>query len=238
MQQSLPRLFARPILFAHRGANLVHPENSLPAFSEALRLGATGLETDLWITRDDVVVIDHDGVVRSGLRRRPIRSLARQDLQGLLPTWAELLQITPETIDVSVDIKDPGAFSPFLDEVHRAGRNAHSVWVCHPDLSVLGQWQTVDDSFSFVHSSKLRVIEHSPEHHARQLRDQGVKVCNMHWRDWSGGLVAMYHRFEIACFAWGLMHVSETKEMLRIGIDALYADDVAMLVGVSSAFTD
>jgi len=238
MQQSLPRLFARPILFAHRGANLVHPENSLPAFSEALRLGATGLETDVWVTRDDAVVIDHDGVVRSSLRRRPIRSFALEDLGGLLPTWMELLRISPETIDVSVDVKDADAFLPFANDVRLAGRNPNSVWVCQPDLSLLSQWQAEENSFSFVHSTKLRVIEHSPEHHARQLRDQGIKACNMHWRDWSGGLVAMYHRFDIACFAWGLMHVSETTEMLRIGIDALYADDVAMLVGVSSAFAD
>lgn len=150
----------------------------------------------------------------------------------------ELLQITPETIDVSVDIKDPDAFASFASDVQRAGRNPHSVWVCHPDLDVLSKWQTIDDSFSFVHSTKLRAIEHAPERHAQQLRDQGVKVCNMHWRDWSGGLVAMFHRFDIACFAWGLMHISETTEMMRIGIDALYADDVAMLIGVSFSFAD
>ena len=234
MQQSLPRLFARPILFAHRGANLVHPENSLVAFTEALRLGATGLETDVWSTRDGEVVIDHDGVVRRGLRRRPIKTFERTDLPESLPTWSDLLEQTPATIDISVDMKDPDAFLPFAAAVHRASRGAGSVWVCHPELDVIDGWRTLDDGFAFVHSTKLRLIEDSPERHARLLRDRGVQVCNMHWRDWSGGLVALYHRFDVACFAWGLTHETETTEMIRIGMDALYADDVAMLVRVSA----
>lgn len=233
MQQSLPRLFARPVLFAHRGANLVFPENSLPAFAEAVRLGATGLETDVWQTRDGVVVIDHDGLVRSGLRRRPIKSVDIAALPSHLPTFESLLRQTPALVDISVDIKDPEAFKNLAGSVELVGRNADTVWVCHPELNVLQRWFEIDPRFSFVHSTKIRVIEESPEKHALQLRDRSIRVCNMHWRDWSGGLVALYHRFEIACFAWGLVHETEIKEMLRIGIDGLYADDVALLVKVA-----
>jgi len=238
MQQSLPRLFARPILFAHRGANLVHPENTLPAFAEALRLGATGLETDVWMSRDGALVIDHDGVVRSGLRRRAIRSIALADLPDDIPTFAQLLDRTPATIDISVDVKDADAFGEFAALVHDAGRSARSVWVCHPDLEVLQGWRDIDERFNFVHSTKLRVIEDSPERHARDLRERGVRVCNMHWRDWSGGLAAMYHRFDVACFSWGLIHAAETTEMARIGMDGLYADDVEMLVSVHASNAD
>ena len=58
-----------PIGFAHRGARAHAPENTIEAFSLALKLGATGLESDVWVTADGVPVLDHDGVVRSGLRR-------------------------------------------------------------------------------------------------------------------------------------------------------------------------
>ena len=56
-----------PIGFAHRGARAHAPENTLEAFALALRLGATGLESDAWLTADGEVVLDHDGVVRVGL---------------------------------------------------------------------------------------------------------------------------------------------------------------------------
>ena len=52
-----------PIGFAHRGARAHAPENTLEAFRLALRLGATGLESDVWLTADGVAVLDHDGAV-------------------------------------------------------------------------------------------------------------------------------------------------------------------------------
>ena len=43
-----------PITFAHRGACAYAPENTLEAFALGLRLGATGLESDVWLTADGV----------------------------------------------------------------------------------------------------------------------------------------------------------------------------------------
>jgi glycerophosphoryl diester phosphodiesterase len=48
------------INFAHRGASGYCPENTLAAFSKALELGATGIETDVQLTADGRVVIIHD----------------------------------------------------------------------------------------------------------------------------------------------------------------------------------
>ncbi|MQA17795.1 MAG: hypothetical protein GEV09_28165, partial [Pseudonocardiaceae bacterium] len=46
-----------PIAFAHRGARAHAPENTLEAFALALRLGATGLESDVWLTADGEAVL-------------------------------------------------------------------------------------------------------------------------------------------------------------------------------------
>ena len=73
MPTRLPALKVPPIGFAHRGARAHAPENTLEAFELALRLGASGLESDVWLTADGEAVLDHDGVVgRKGLRRRRI----------------------------------------------------------------------------------------------------------------------------------------------------------------------
>ena len=74
MPTRLPSLRRPPIGFAHRGAKAHAPENTLEAFTLAVRLGATGLESDVWLTRDGEAVLDHDGLVRNGLRRRRIAS--------------------------------------------------------------------------------------------------------------------------------------------------------------------
>jgi glycerophosphoryl diester phosphodiesterase len=49
-----------PLLFAHRGASLERPENTLPAFELGLQLGADVLELDVHPSRDGVFVVSHD----------------------------------------------------------------------------------------------------------------------------------------------------------------------------------
>ena len=55
------------LLFAHRGASANAPENTIAAFELALGLGATGLESDVWLTADGVAVLDHDGFADDGI---------------------------------------------------------------------------------------------------------------------------------------------------------------------------
>ena len=50
----------RPLVMAHRGDAVHAPENSPSAFRLALERGADLLETDLWRTRDGVLVCHHD----------------------------------------------------------------------------------------------------------------------------------------------------------------------------------
>ncbi len=50
----------RPLLFAHRGASIELPENTIAAFARALELGADVLETDVQRTRDGHVLVFHD----------------------------------------------------------------------------------------------------------------------------------------------------------------------------------
>ncbi|MDH6374403.1 glycerophosphoryl diester phosphodiesterase [Paenibacillus sp. PastF-3] len=48
------------INFAHRGASAVCPENTMAAFRKGLELGATGIETDVQMTKDGGLVLIHD----------------------------------------------------------------------------------------------------------------------------------------------------------------------------------
>lgn len=48
---------------AHRGASDTHPENTLAAFREAIRLGAHQIEFDVRLTKDGHLVVMHDATV-------------------------------------------------------------------------------------------------------------------------------------------------------------------------------
>jgi glycerophosphoryl diester phosphodiesterase len=58
-------------LEGHRGARGLAPENTLPAFATAIRIGVTTLELDIGMTKDDVLVISHDSFLNPDHTRSP-----------------------------------------------------------------------------------------------------------------------------------------------------------------------
>jgi len=58
-------------LQAHRGGRGLMPENTLPAFANALSLGVTTLELDVNITADGAVLVGHDPVLLPTVTRDP-----------------------------------------------------------------------------------------------------------------------------------------------------------------------
>jgi glycerophosphoryl diester phosphodiesterase len=51
------------LIFAHRGASKAAPENTLPAFEAAIRLGADGIELDVQYSSDGALVIFHNATL-------------------------------------------------------------------------------------------------------------------------------------------------------------------------------
>lgn len=77
-------------LQGHRGARGLLPENTLPAFERALRIGVTTLEMDAAITADGVVVVSHDPVLNPDLVRGPDGQWVAQPLVIRHLTHAQL----------------------------------------------------------------------------------------------------------------------------------------------------
>ena len=48
-----------PLVLAHRGANKVAPQNTIPAFERSIEIGVDGFETDIHLTSDGVPVVCH-----------------------------------------------------------------------------------------------------------------------------------------------------------------------------------
>jgi glycerophosphoryl diester phosphodiesterase len=225
----LPPLHVPPVGFAHRGARAHAPENTLEAFALARRLGATGLESDVWLTADGHAVLDHGGVV-GRLRRTPLRRLERSALPAHVPTLAELLASgSADDLQVSLDVKDPEA----LDEVVAVARAAGALgrlWLCHDDEATLAGWRERADRARLVHSIRLRQARGGPERHAARLAGAGIDAVNLHHSDWTGGLVALYHRFGLLALAWDCQFPRTLHEVLDAGIDGVYSDHVDRMV--------
>lgn len=72
------------LIYAHRGGAALRPENTIAAFDHGLACGAEGLEFDVHLSRDDVVVIHHDDTLeRTTSGRGPLAALTAAELGRL-----------------------------------------------------------------------------------------------------------------------------------------------------------
>ena len=120
----------RPLAFAHRGG-AYHPdieglENTLAAFTHAVELGYTYLETDVHVTSDGVLLAFHDTVLdrvtdRTGSIADSTYDEVREAMIGgreRVPTLADLFDAFPRA-RFNIDLKSEGAvesLARFIEE--------------------------------------------------------------------------------------------------------------------------
>jgi glycerophosphoryl diester phosphodiesterase len=235
VQQRLPSLLDYPIAFGHRGARAYAPENTLPGFELALKLGATGLESDVWITADGVAVLDHDGVLKRAMgRNRPIRELPRSALPGHIPSLSELIERCGSDYHLSLDLKDAESGQLVIDTVAEAAPDMlQRLWLCAPS------WESLlplrGHGAKLVDSTSLARMKEGPERRAATLRGNGIDAVNLHHSDWSGGTVALFHRFDRVAFGWDMQEPHILHAALRMGLDGIYSDWIDRMVEAYNA---
>jgi glycerophosphoryl diester phosphodiesterase len=229
MGMRLPSKREIPIGFAHRGARAHAPENTPEAFDLAVKLGATGIESDVWITADEQLVLNHDGHV--GLRRKQIRTLRRDALPETVITLPELFDRIPSTLDISIDVKDDAAMEPLLSwssTLEPLDRNR--LYLCHHDWQRLAEWRSLDPHVRLVDSTSLKAMELGPELRAHQLAEAGIDAVNLRHTEWTGGTATLFHRFDRLCFGWDAQHERILRDLLRMGLDGVYSDHVDVMM--------
>ena len=108
---------------AHRGASGNYPENTLLAFQKALEIGVDEIELDLYLTKDDHLIIMHDSTVdRTTDGTGAISELTLAEIKALdaggvfgeqfrgerVPTWEEALELVQGKVGLNVHLKEGG----------------------------------------------------------------------------------------------------------------------------------
>jgi len=110
----------RILVHGHRGARAIYPENTLPAFEYAIKIGADVLEMDVAVTKDDVLVISHDPHINPEICKGPHPGIAIHQL-----TLSELHEYDCGALKNPHFPKQqpvPGTRIPTLDEVLNLSR--------------------------------------------------------------------------------------------------------------------
>ena len=134
--------------------------------------------------------------------------------------------VTPvHVLELALDVKDIAAAARVIDIARLAGAEDR-LWLCHPELEVVASWRGLSDGVKLVDSTRLKRLTEGPERRAARQRSLGVDAVNLHASDWSGGLIALFHRFERYSLGWDAQLPRVLDELLDAGIDGVFSDYV------------
>ena len=230
------------LVFAHRGGRKHAPENTVAAFRRAVGRGATGIETDAFLTRDGVVVLAHDAEVRTGWRRtRLISELDRAQLPPHIPTLDELLDVIDDVHDLFIDVKDLAARPGIAAAVHRRRPAGElRLWLAHAgfeesDWRVVAGWAATVPGVHLVDSTSVTRMGGDPAAYLARLRRTPITWLNLPIREWTPELVALTCDSGLQPMAFRVHRTGRARQALRLGLDAVHGDDVDALLAVVSA---
>jgi glycerophosphoryl diester phosphodiesterase len=219
-----------PLGFAHRGARAEARDNTIASFRRALELGANALESDAWVTAEGTVVLDHDGVVRRGLRRRPISAVALDQLPAHIPTLAGLWAECGTAFHLSLDVKDPVAALAVLGEAEAADA-VERVWLCSPRADLLEEWRHRSERVGLVLSTRRdRLGGPGTVGPIEALPGLGIDAVNLRDREWDAGLVEAVHAAGLLAFGWDAQSEAQLERLMSLGLDGVYSDHVGRML--------
>jgi glycerophosphoryl diester phosphodiesterase len=207
--------------FAHRGGG--HgPDNALSTFVDALARGATGLETDAWLSLDGAVVLDHDGVATLPNGRVPISAVRRADLPANLATLDALYEECGTDFDLAVDVKTEAVASALVAVANRYAA-ADRLWVVAPAASMLAGVGGAHRATT-VRGNVLRSRGRGSV--LRAAGDFGVEAINARWMWWNGAIAAEVHALGMLAFGYDAQRRASLARSVGIGLDGVFSDNV------------
>lgn len=234
---------------AHRGANETHPENTIAAFEEAIRLGAQMIEFDVQMTKDNQLVIMHDEKVNrttngrglvGELTLRKIKKLdagkwkSRKFKRERVPTLKEALDIMPRNIWLNIHLKGDERLGAATAEAVIASNRIHQAVIACENEAAKGV-RGVNPNIMMCNmermSSRAAYIDGTVDNgfpflQLRSSRDDKNMLVDLKKLKENGVYINYFHSEE----------VTKIKELLDAGVNFILTDHLAdMLAAFSKA---
>ncbi|KAG9087893.1 hypothetical protein FRC06_002309, partial [Ceratobasidium sp. 370] len=233
-----------PECWGHRGASVAFPENTLASFEAAMRDGAEGIESDVHVSLDDVVLMFHDpslgrttdgrGLIRekNWLGDMEHTRTVREPKQAI-PTFAETVELLmrPENqhVQFNVDVKvqnDPDRLFKLMLKVIQG----HEDWerTLAPRI-LLGLWHPkfIEPATRILPMLRRAHIGSDPS----IAREYFWESCESFSIDFSSLSSAEGERFRKECkqagkklLVWTVNKKEEMIEATRWGVDVILTD--------------
>ncbi|MHB8681952.1 MAG: glycerophosphodiester phosphodiesterase [Acidimicrobiales bacterium] len=222
-----------PLVLAHRGLVGPAPENSLDAFAAALAAGADGVELDVRLSADGVLVVHHDAEIAG---HGAIAELPATALPARVPTLADALAACAGAV-VDVEVKasplEPGAArsAELAAAVARGVRHALAGPQAPAQVLVSSFWPAALEAVSGTAPElDTGLLVHPAFDAAEALLQAASLGCRvvLPFRDQvTTALVGAAREQSLGVYVWTVNSEEDLLAAVRSGADAVVTDDVA-----------
>jgi glycerophosphoryl diester phosphodiesterase len=226
----------RPLVFAHRGGGKIGPENTIVAFDRGLEAGADGLELDVHLSRDGIVVVHHDATLdRTTRATGPLKARTAAELAEFdVPPLRAVLARYPK-VGIIIELKERGPVlaESVVDEVRRAGATDR---VCLGSFSVTAIRAARAAAPGVATSGARFEVRMALYRSWCGLSPGRVPYQAFQVPEISGGtrvvsprFVRLAHKAGVAVHVWTVDEPADIRRLLDWGVDGIISDcpDVA-----------
>ena len=239
-----------PFVWAHRGASGYRDDNTYASFDLAVRLGSDGIETDVRMTLDGVMVLCHDRHLKYNGASVPVDRLTLDQVRTVrvgddesIPTLEDALiryrdAMAPSgaPLQWSLDVLPPRVGVSVADLVRRLGMSSRVVIT--PGDADGGFWQALHEIRSTNPDARMvRTVNGSwGAWWARPaalsgavlrwgtLRSLGIEGVNIWIKYLSPRRIAAVRARNMALYVWDCHDESAMKQAIACGADAVYTN--------------
>ena len=241
---------AKPLNVGHRGAMASAPQNTLAAFRKAIEFGADGVELDVHLSKDGVVVVIHDFYVdrtTDGTGRVAQKTLAELKVLDAgekfspefagerIPTLTQVFEVLEGKLLVNIELKAPdhsrdtSLVAPVLEVVRKHGMDRRVLFSSFNSHVLRAMKQLAPDI-----PIGLLYAPDSPMVARRAWLDpfEPHEARNPHYSMLTGPIVRWYHARGLRVNTWTVNEPDEMRRLIQTGVDAIITNKPDVLKDV------
>lgn len=235
------------LIIAHRGESFIAPENTVAAVKLAYDKGASAVEIDVRLTKDNHVVVIHDAhTLRVAKKLKWISKTNLSDLKKLdvgsfkckeykgekIPSLNEILDILPAGKKLIIEIKSGKKIIPFLKDIlNEYSFDTNQIEIISFNLKTLIKVKEHLPQYSvlWIHSLDYywirKIFRPSISGIIRKAKQNNIDGLDV----WAGKLLSsevirQIKDAELKLYTWTINCPEKAKNLIEQGVDGITTD--------------
>ena len=207
-------------IIAHRGASAFFKENTLQAFKAAYAMGVNAFETDIQLSKDGFLVLNHD----YSINQKPVKEYSLEELKKFnICTLEELLQILDKRSFLNIEIKNHNNIYPGIEEKFALclkkyrQENNPNILVSSFYLPSLYKVKTI--------LPKLKIGRLTENFNEQEIENLNPYSLNTSYKKINKEIISFCHKRKIKVFIYTVNNLALFEQLKKDGIDAVFSDN-------------